>query len=251
MLRDRRDLRAAVEFSVCPCSSLQHNSSPTPCTHFRIRTSFTPTGRGELSRNPGTFSLTFKLRLAVARVLVQALLLVDDDVLNVLHGEVVTEGMVQDVLQLLQRYPLHVKLWETAQLPLRAQGSKESRQCHNPQFVFYQPHFNTPVWAVALWGCCTLTVNAGNRCCPCQLPWHGWSSRENQPCARSGFPGWRGSNPVHPNKEKTLRDSPGSSHTCHEPQPCFCPSFTSLTPQLCLGGRNKKRTLHSELTSGL
>lgn len=132
-----------------------------------------------------------------------------------------------------------------------ARGSKESRQCHNPQLVFYQPHFNTPVWAVALWGCCTLTVNAGNRCCPCQLPWHGWSSRENQPCARSGFPGWRGSNPVHPNKEKTLRDSPGSSHTCHEPQPCFCPSFTSLTPQLCLGGRNKKRTLPSELTSGL
>lgn len=54
---------------------------------------------------------SFKLRLTVARVLLEALLLVDDDVLDVLHGQVVTEGVEQDVLELLQRDPLHVELW--------------------------------------------------------------------------------------------------------------------------------------------
>lgn len=58
-------------------------------------------------------SLTsLKLCLAVPRVFLQALLLVDDDVLNVLHGQVVAEGVEQDVFQLLQGDPLHVELQE-------------------------------------------------------------------------------------------------------------------------------------------
>lgn len=58
-------------------------------------------------------SLTsLKLCLTVPRVFLQALFLVDDDVLNVLHGQVVTEGVEQDVFQLLQGDPLHVKLQE-------------------------------------------------------------------------------------------------------------------------------------------
>lgn len=57
------------------------------------------------------FTLTsLKLCLTVPRVLVQALLLIDDDVLDVLHRQVVPESMKKDVFQLLQCYPLHVKL---------------------------------------------------------------------------------------------------------------------------------------------
>lgn len=57
------------------------------------------------------FTLTsLKLCLTVPRVLVQALFLIDDDVLNVLHCQVVPEGMKKNVFQLLQCYPLHVKL---------------------------------------------------------------------------------------------------------------------------------------------
>lgn len=56
-------------------------------------------------------SLTsFKLHLTVPRVLLQALLLVDDDVLDVLHGQVVSEGVEENVLQLLQGDLLHVEL---------------------------------------------------------------------------------------------------------------------------------------------
>lgn len=58
-------------------------------------------------------SLTsLKFRLTVPGVLLQALLLVGDDVLDVLHGQVVTEGVEQDVFQLLQGDPLHVELQE-------------------------------------------------------------------------------------------------------------------------------------------
>ena len=58
-------------------------------------------------------SLTsLKLCLTVPRVFLQALLLVDDDVLNVLHGQVIAEGVEQDVFQLLQGDPLHVELQE-------------------------------------------------------------------------------------------------------------------------------------------
>lgn len=57
------------------------------------------------------FTLTsLKLCLTVPRVFVQALLLIDDDVLYVLHRQVVPEGMKKDVFQFLQRNPLHVKL---------------------------------------------------------------------------------------------------------------------------------------------
>lgn len=57
------------------------------------------------------FPLTsLKLRLTVPRVLVQALLFIDDDVLDVLHRQMVSEGMKQNVLEFLQRYSLHVKL---------------------------------------------------------------------------------------------------------------------------------------------
>lgn len=58
-------------------------------------------------------SLTsFKLCLTVPRVFLQALFLIDDDVLNVLHGQVVAEGIEQDVFQFLQGDPLHVELQE-------------------------------------------------------------------------------------------------------------------------------------------
>lgn len=55
---------------------------------------------------------SLKLRLTVPGVFLQALFLVDDDVLNVLHSQVVTEGVEQDVFQLLQGDPLHVELQE-------------------------------------------------------------------------------------------------------------------------------------------
>lgn len=58
-------------------------------------------------------SLTsFKLCLTVPRVFLQAFFLIDDDVLYVLHGQVVAEGIEQDVFQLLQGDPLHVELQE-------------------------------------------------------------------------------------------------------------------------------------------
>lgn len=53
---------------------------------------------------------SLKLCLTVPRVFLQALLFVDDNVLDVLHGQVVAEGVEQDVFQLLQGDPLHVKL---------------------------------------------------------------------------------------------------------------------------------------------
>lgn len=58
----------------------------------------------------GLWLTSLKLRLTVPRVLLQALFLIDDDVLDVLHGEVVAEGVEQDVFQLLQGDPLHVEL---------------------------------------------------------------------------------------------------------------------------------------------
>lgn len=60
----------------------------------------------------GFWLTSLKLRLTVPRVLLQALFLIDDDVLDVLHGEVVAEGIEQDVFQLLQGDPLHVELPE-------------------------------------------------------------------------------------------------------------------------------------------
>lgn len=58
----------------------------------------------------GLWLTSLKLRLTVPGVLLQALFLIDDDVLDVLHGEVVAEGVEQDVFQLLQGDPLHVEL---------------------------------------------------------------------------------------------------------------------------------------------
>lgn len=55
---------------------------------------------------------SFELCLTVPRVLLQALLLIDDDVLDVLHRQVVTEGVEQNVFQLLQGDSLHVELQE-------------------------------------------------------------------------------------------------------------------------------------------
>lgn len=56
-------------------------------------------------------SLTsLKLCLTIPGVFLQALFLIDDDVLNVLHGQVIAEGVEQDVFQLLQGDPLHVEL---------------------------------------------------------------------------------------------------------------------------------------------
>lgn len=47
-------------------------------------------------------SLTsLKLRLTVPGVFLQAFFLVDDDVLNVLHGQVIAESVEEDVFQLL------------------------------------------------------------------------------------------------------------------------------------------------------
>lgn len=53
---------------------------------------------------------SFELCLTVSRVLLQALLLVDNDVLDVLHRQVVTKGVKQNVFQLLQGDSLHVEL---------------------------------------------------------------------------------------------------------------------------------------------
>ncbi|PWA24291.1 hypothetical protein CCH79_00020255 [Gambusia affinis] len=59
-------------------------------------------------------SLTsLKLRLTVPGVFLQAFFLVDDDVLNVLHGQVIAESVEEDVFQLLQGDLLHVKLQHT------------------------------------------------------------------------------------------------------------------------------------------
>lgn len=55
---------------------------------------------------------SFELCLTVPGVLLQALLLIDDDVLDVLHRQVVTEGVEQNVFQLLQGDSLHVELQE-------------------------------------------------------------------------------------------------------------------------------------------
>lgn len=67
----------------------------------------------DLSINMKLFSLLFtslKFGLAVSWVLLQALFLCDDDILDVLHGEVVSEGVEQDMFELLQGHLLHVKL---------------------------------------------------------------------------------------------------------------------------------------------
>lgn len=64
----------------------------------------------KLAQVPELTSL--KLCLTVPGVFLQALFLVDDDVLNVLHSQMVTEGVEQDVFQLLQGDPLHVELQE-------------------------------------------------------------------------------------------------------------------------------------------
>lgn len=53
---------------------------------------------------------SFELRLTVPRVLLQALLLVDDDVLDVFHRQVVAKGVKENVFQLLQGDSLHVEL---------------------------------------------------------------------------------------------------------------------------------------------
>lgn len=55
-------------------------------------------------------ALTSLILRAVPRCFVEALLLSDDDVLNVLHCQVVPKGVEQHLLQLIQRQLLHVKL---------------------------------------------------------------------------------------------------------------------------------------------
>lgn len=65
------------------------------------------------SINMKLFSLLFTsliFGLAVSWVLLQALFLCDDNILDVLHGEMVSEGVEQDVFELLQGHLLHVKL---------------------------------------------------------------------------------------------------------------------------------------------
>lgn len=67
----------------------------------------------------GLWLTSLKLCLTVPGVFLQALFLIDDDVLNVLHGKVVTEGVEQDVFQLLQGDPLHVELQEDREEDIR------------------------------------------------------------------------------------------------------------------------------------
>lgn len=55
---------------------------------------------------------SFELCLTVPGVLLQALLLIDDDVFDVLHCQVVAKGIEQNVFQLLQGDSLHVELQE-------------------------------------------------------------------------------------------------------------------------------------------
>lgn len=64
------------------------------------------------SHAPASQLTSFELCLTVPGVLLQALLLIDDDVLDVLHRQVVTEGVEQNVFQLLQGDSLHVELQE-------------------------------------------------------------------------------------------------------------------------------------------
>lgn len=65
------------------------------------------------SINMKLFSLLFtslKFGLAVSWVLLQALFLCDDNILDVLHSKMVSEGVEQDMFELLQGHLLHVKL---------------------------------------------------------------------------------------------------------------------------------------------
>lgn len=71
---------------------------------------------------------SLKLRLTVPGVFLQALFLVDDDVLNVLHSQVVTEGVEQDVFQLLQGDPLHVELQEDRRQTILSHSFLAERQ---------------------------------------------------------------------------------------------------------------------------
>lgn len=81
-----------MDDSDCPCSS---------------RSLFSYHSRASASQ-----LTSFELCLTVPGVLLQALLLIDDDVLDVLHRQVVTEGVEQNVFQLLQGDSLHVELQE-------------------------------------------------------------------------------------------------------------------------------------------
>ena len=80
---------------------------------------------------------SLKLCLTVARVFLQALFLVDDDVLDVLHGQMVAEGVEQDVFQLLQGDLLHVEL----------QGRDERRGLKNGQTILFS-HLGGPVMLI-------------------------------------------------------------------------------------------------------
>lgn len=76
-------------------------------------------------------SLTsLKLCLTIPRVFLQTLFLIDDDVLNVLHCQVITEGVEKDVFQLLQGDPLHVKLQETKIRKVSERGTVFSSLSH-------------------------------------------------------------------------------------------------------------------------
>lgn len=84
------------------------------------------------------FTLTsLKLCLTVSRVLVQALLLIDDDVLDVLHRQVVPEGMKKDVFQLFQCYPLHVKLQRQITQKQLLNQTQAHQKLQKENFVLY------------------------------------------------------------------------------------------------------------------
>lgn len=66
--------------------------------------------------------LTSLILRAVPWIFIEALFLRDDDVLNVLHRQVVAEGVEQHLLQLIQRQLLHVKLQGRIQRSMQGRG---------------------------------------------------------------------------------------------------------------------------------
>lgn len=93
--------------------------------------------------------LTSLVLRAVPWIFVEALLLRDDDVLYVLHRQVVAEGVKQHLLQLIQRQLLHVKLQGWRQRSTRRHGHPRApsrRQLDDGEMIkmYTTPSLNPP-----------------------------------------------------------------------------------------------------------
>lgn len=94
----------------CDCVGCTYQILPDSTDYFLFKYTSTTLAFKCLCVKLAEGLTSLKLCLTVPRVFLQALLFVDDNVLDVLHGQVVAEGVEQDVFQLLQGDPLHVKL---------------------------------------------------------------------------------------------------------------------------------------------